>query len=1032
MKLKFKRQAFQDEAVAAVADVFDGQPNLSNIYTVDPGKRQDLMALVNQNGYGNAEIALSGEELLDNVRKVQKRNRIAPPVRELATMEIGSRELGGKKRVLALTVEMETGTGKTYTYIKTMYELFGRYGWSKFIVVVPSIAIREGVLKSFEMTAEHFKGIYGKGCRFFVYNSKRLTDIDGFATDPGINVMIINTQAFNATGKDARRIDMEIDDLGFRGRKPIDVIAKTRPIVIIDEPQSVIGDAKGNKTRKNLKKFDPLFFVNYSATHRENFNMVYRLDAVDAYQQKLVKKIAVKGVSVIGSSASTGYLYLQKINVFPNKNPSATVVFEYDSKTTHGVAKKVRTFEIGRNIYDASGEIESYRDGFIITDINALTGKVEFSGGFSLNVGDVRGAANDDDLRRIQIRETIVSHLEKERELWRRGIKVLSLFFIDEVAKYKSYADGREVKGLYQELFEKEYKAQVEFLLSELPFDEEKDYREFLKSSLTHIDKLHAGYFSIDKKGHAVDSETKRGRDGSDDTDAYDLIMRDKERLLSIDEQVRFIFSHSALREGWDNPNVFQICTLRESNAEIKKRQEVGRGLRLCVDKYGDRQDKEALGEREVQQVNTLTVVANESYESFAKALQSEIADAVKNRPKEIGVKLFSGQTLSADGLDDKDIDEDAAGEINTLLKMAGIVNGDKQLSDDYHELSPEAQVEAVEKALPDEFKPFAAAVDKILKSVYDPKTNMVADSRRKVKLRLKQSEFHSEKFRELWSRIDGKTYYEVAFDDDRLVKDCINRMNVELRVTHLTALITTGEMAVNDSGMFGQRRLTRSEKLAAIAGNTPFDLLGEIAESCGLTRAVAGKIMGGIDPNVFDEYPANPEEFIEKAENIIREVRSDWIVKKIEYHKLDEKWDADEVFKDEADGGYSGENGNVADVDKHLYDKLKFDSKVELKFAQDMDSADRVELYAKLPDEFYIDTPMGKYNPDWAIVLKGENAGEHNIYFVAETKGAKGQQLRGVESNKIACARKHFAAISGDKVKFDVVTSFDELMTKI
>ena len=473
---------------------------------------------------------------------------------------------------------METGTGKTYTYIKTMYELNKRYGWSKFIIVVPSIAIREGVYKSFQITQEHFTEDYGKKIRFFIYNSSQLTEIDRFASDNSLNVMIINAQAFNARGKDARRIYMKLDS--FRSRRPIDVIAKTNPILIIDEPQSV----EGKQTKENLKGFNPLFTLRYSATHKKDslYNLIYRLDAMEAYNKKLVKKIAVKGIAQTGTTATEGYLYLEGINLFKEKSPTANLGFEV--KQSAGVKAVVRKVEIGHNLYDRSGLLEQYRDGFTVTNIDGRDNSITFQNGIKLFAGDVKGAVNEQQLRRIQIRETILSHIERERMLYFRGIKVLSLFFIDEVAKYKQYdASGNAFNGSYADMFEEEYDDVVNSLQLKIGEDA---YISYLQSITA--DKTHAGYFSIDKrKNQFVDGKVERSTRESVDTDAYDLIMKDKERLLSFSEPVRFIFSHSALREGWDNSNVFQIYTLKQSDAETRKRQEVGRGLRLCVNQEG-------------------------------------------------------------------------------------------------------------------------------------------------------------------------------------------------------------------------------------------------------------------------------------------------------------------------------------------------------------------------------------------------------------------------------------------------------------
>lgn len=557
MKLQFKHQKFQKDAAYAVADVFSGQPFLTSTYMIDSGDGRQTL-LDDFTGWRNEPIIpeLTDSKILENINTIQKGNNIKV-----------SEKLEGRYN---LTVEMETGVGKTYTYIKTMYELNKKYGWSKFIVVVPSVAIREGVHKSFEITQEHFAEEYGKKIRYFVYNSSRLNQIEQFASDNSINVMIINSQAFNATGKNARRIYMKLDE--FRSRRPIDVIAKTNPIVIIDEPQSV----EGKKTKENLEQFNALMTLRYSATHKKDsiYNMVYRLDALEAYNKKLVKRISVKGITETGSSSTEGYVYLEGINL-SKAAPTATIQFDY--KTSKGIKKITRIVNEGFNLYDNSGELEEYKNGFTITRIDGRDNSIEFINGKKIYAGDVIGNVNEDVLRRIQIRETILSHIERERELFNKGIKVLSLFFIDEVAKYKSYDEaGSEYNGIYAQMFEEEYNDIVSNLKIKFGETEYQNYLNEIDKSSTH-----AGYFSIDKKGKLVDSKLKRNEtsaSGENDIDTYDLIMKNKELLLNRDPKkspVRFIFSHSALREGWDNPNVFQICTLKQSTSDVRKRQEV-------------------------------------------------------------------------------------------------------------------------------------------------------------------------------------------------------------------------------------------------------------------------------------------------------------------------------------------------------------------------------------------------------------------------------------------------------------------------
>jgi type III restriction enzyme len=1035
MKLRFKHQQFQADATDAVCDVFAGQPNKTRSFLADQGIGANGQAQIglHVNGWANSEIHLRSEDILKNLRSAQKSHSIVPSSK-LETMTSKVEWDDGSKQTVTkpvFTIEMETGTGKTYTYIKTMYELNARYGWSKFIIVVPSVAIREGVHKSFQITADHFKEDYGKACRFYIYNSTRLNELEQFADDAGINVMIINTQAFNASGKDARRIYMKLDS--FRSRRPIDVIASVNPIVIVDEPQSVIGtEVKKNATRDSLGKFNPLFYLMYSATHRENFNMVYRLDAVDAYQKQLVKKITVKGISIQGTTATNGYLYLQRINVYPNKSPSATVIFEYNTNSGTGLGKKVKTFAHGDNIYDHSGEIEAYRLGYTIAEINARDGYVEFTNGLQLAQGQVVGDSSEEDIRRIQIRETIMSHLEKERELYKKGIKVLSLFFIDEVAKYKFYNEDGERKGTYAEVFEQEYTDAVDRFFEQLPFGEDEDYRTFLERD--RVERIHTGYFSIDKKGRAVDSDVKRGESESADVDAYDLIMKNKERLLSNDEPVRFIFSHSALREGWDNPNVFQICTLRMSTGEIKKRQEIGRGLRLSVNKDGERMDAEILGTHAVHDINSLTVIANESYEEFAKALQDEFYEVMKNRPKEITPDLFTGQVWADAAGNDVTIDSTKAAQIFVALQMTGLIS-EGQLSEDFHDLTPELRSEKISEVI-NRIDPsltlYTENVLQLVESVFDSKRNpMVSDARAKATLNLDHEKFAGKEFKRLWAEINAKTYYTVSFDEEKLIESCVRSLNRNLRVSQTLVVINQGYLDSTKQDNPEMKKLIGKQIILEeiAAKHVTFDLLGEIAMPTKLTRNTIAAILQSIEPAVFKLFSLNPEEFIREATKLIDEQKASTIIEHITYDKLDDAWSAEEIFVDATITGEYGQN--IADAKKHIFDKLRYDSTIEKDFGAELDTADMVELYVKLPSGFYINTPMGKYNPDWAISFK-EGSVKH-IYFVAETKGDTSDlQLRGVEKAKVECARRHFSVISSDTVKYSAVSSYSELLTLV
>jgi type III restriction enzyme len=707
LKIQFKHQKFQADAAKAVCDVFAGQAFLSQSYLIDKGytaaAQKTLGDYQDRSGFGNARLVLELNDtiVLEQIQRIQRANQIEP-----------SKLLDGHYN---LTVEMETGVGKTYTYIKTIYELNKRYGWSKFIVVVPSVAIREGVYKSFQITEEHFSEEYGRKIRYFIYNSAQLTEIDRFASDSAINVMIINSQAFNARGKDARRIYMKLDE--FQSRMPIDILAKTNPILIIDEPQSVEGAA----TKEGLKAFNPLITLRYSATHRQDsiYNMVYRLDAMEAYNKKLVKKIAVKGISVTGSTATEGYVYLESINLSKG-NPTATI--EFDSKGASGVRKMRVTVNEGYNLFPNSGDLDEYKNGYTVLKIDGRDCSIEFTNGKKLFACDVIGSVNESQLRRIQIRETILSHIERERQLFYKGIKVLSLFFIDEVAKYKQYDDaGQAFNGEYANIFEEEYSTIIGNLQRE---NGNENYLQFLDSITA--ESTHAGYFSIDKKSHRMVDSTlgdKRERT-SDDSDAYDLIMKDKERLLDRKEPVRFIFSHSALREGWDNPNVFQICTLKQSGSEVRKRQEIGRGLRLSVNQNGERMDTNLLGE-DVHNINVLTVIANESYESFSKGLQTEIAEAVADRPCMVTIELFKNRVIHDTTGSEQVVDIELAQSIYEGLIMSGYVKKGT-LTEKYYADKKNGTLEVAE-----EVTDYKADVISIIDSIYDSRAIQPENARK-------------------------------------------------------------------------------------------------------------------------------------------------------------------------------------------------------------------------------------------------------------------------------------------------------------
>ena len=1015
MKLQFKHQPFQAEAAAAVCDVFSGQPMRTFTYRLDLGDMSNVQTDMDMTdtGFRNHPLVpeLTNQNILKNLQAVQRRNGLKP-----------SETLAGPG--INLSIEMETGTGKTYTYVKTMYELNARYGWSKFIIVVPSVAIREGVYKSLQTTQEHFAGEYGKKIRFFIYSSDRLTEVDRFASDSAINVMIINMQAFNSS-KNQRIIDKKLDT--FRSRKPIDIIAKTNPILIIDEPQSM-----GKQTLESLKKFNPLFTLRYSATHKEKYDMVYRLDAMDAYNQHLVKKIAALGVTLTGSTATNSYVYLEGIDLYKNKAPTARLGFEV--KGTNGTRTIVKKLNISDNLLLESKGLNEYADRYVITNIDGRDNSVTFLNGLKLYAGQISGNEQMTALqRRVQIRETIRTHIRRERELYPKGIKVLSLFFIDEVAKYRLYDgdndDGRN--GEYARIFEEEYENVMGELQKEIG---DEAYLNYLDKISAH--ETHQGYFSIDKKkgkkARFVESKINdKKKQTSDDTDAYDLIMKDKERLLSLDEPVRFIFSHSALREGWDNPNVFQICTLKpQSESEIRSRQEIGRGLRLCVNQQGERMDESVLGS-EVQELNKLTLVTDMGFAAFATALQNGLAESLADRPKKVDAQLFLDRELVNANGEKVKVTQDLAEAIYEDLIGSGYVKRG-ELTDKYYADKASGAVQVA-----DEVKDCAAAVVSILSTIYDSHSVELEDAHgNNIEAKVDPDKLKKKEFLALWEKINQKSFYTVSFDTKDLIQKAIDKLNGHLEVSRIfvkkeygeqEAKIQSKDQLIQGEG-FKQRRADQEMADRSVLGSVRYDLVGKLVEETGLTRATVAAILVGMAPQKFAMYRLNPEEFILKAGKIINNEKATAIIQHIAYNRLDAAYDTD-IFTAATLRGKLGQN--AMPVDRSIYDYLIYDSDGERKFAGQLDINEKVAVYVKLPKSFFISTPVGKYSPDWAIAFH-EGTVKH-VYFVAETKGSNDtMELRGVEEAKIECAKAHFAAISNSSITYDVVTSFEELINLV
>jgi len=1021
MKLQFKEQDFQVKGVKAVVDCFQGQPIKTNRFTLERSKeliRKTKMAasgvtqvsafddeVLEDIGYRNSAIQIPESQILKNIQNVQKNNDL-----------LESQQIERPKVVnlgYNLTIEMETGTGKTYTYIRTMYELHKNYGWSKFIVIVPSIAIREGVFSSFSDTQDHFQELYGHKINPFIYNSGRPQDIESFASNRRISVMIINTQAFNARGKDARRIYQELDQFGTR--KPIDIIANTNPILIIDEPQSV----EGAKTMESMQLFKPLFTLRYSATHKVDYNKIYRLDALDAYNKRLVKKIQVKGINLKGSTGTNGYLYLESISLSTNKPPFA--VIEFEKRSSSGlITKERKKVPQGFNLYENSGNMPAYKNQ-TISEINGYLNKIVV-GGQDIYPGDILNDKDENAFRRVQIRECIMSHLQKEKQLYGKGVKVLSLFFIDSVEKYRVYNElGEQSSGEYAKIFEEEY-AKLRDEARDLTLPE---YDNYLMRD--EPEKVHQGYFSIDKKGKSVDPTVKRGKEDSDDISAYDLIMKGKKRLMDFIEPTRFIFSHSALKEGWDNPNVFQICALKhaESGSLTRRRQEVGRGMRICVNKNGNRLDFERVGDQ-VHEINKLTVIASETYEAFARGLQSEIAATLKDRPQKAEVEYFVGKVVHNEKEDEHRLTKDDSKKLNKVLYKHDIIDEDDKITDEGRAL-----IEINKVPLPEQLEPYKDSICKLLKSIYTGEVFKPVDERQTIELNTNKN-FNKKEFQALWDKINLKTIYEVQFDSNKLIEDSKVLINAQLNIGDRVYEVKTGELTDGTKDQMKEGTLIKetgreSVKLKNdIYTNAVYDIVGEIEVHTNLTRKTIVEILKSIKEEKFLLIRKNPEEFIAKCSKLINEVKASLIINNIVYHKTEERHDSKTVFTNSKFASRDSEK-----LEKHIYDFLTSDSKIEADFAQALENSNEVVVYAKLPKSFSVSTPVASYSPDWAVVFDKDKVKQ--IYFVAETKGSDSDMdLRGIEKLKIHCATEHFKEISGAEVHFKKVASYDTLKTML
>ncbi len=986
MKLHFEPNLdFQRQAIDAVADLFRGQEICRTEFTVTRNALgMQMEAFESDLGVGN-RLTLLDDELLSNLRGIQLRNGLKP------SDDLSSGDF---------TVEMETGTGKTYVYLRTIFELNREYGFTKFVIVVPSVAIKEGVYKTLQITEDHFRGIYANApFEFFLYDSTKLGQVRNFATSSSIQIMVMTVGAINK--KDVNNLYKDSEKTG--GEKPIDLIRATRPIVIVDEPQSVDGGLEG-RGKEALSAMNPLCTLRYSATHAEKHHMLFRLDAVDAYERKLVKQIEVASMTVDGAHNKP---YVRIISV-SNRRGAITAKVELDVQTATGVRRLPKDVQDGDDLEQASGRA-MYKN-LSIGEIRTAKGdelvELKIPGSEEwLRPGQVVGDVDADALKRLMIRRTIKEHLDKEKRLAPLQIKVLSLFFVDEVANYRSYtADGQPVKGKYALMFEEEYRR-----LAKHP-----DYQVLFKEVDVESDaaEVHNGYFSIDKKG--AWSDTAENNQGNRDNAerAYNLIMKDKELLLSFDTKLKFIFSHSALREGWDNPNVFQICALREIGTERERRQTIGRGLRLCVNQQGER--------LRGFDINTLTVVANEGYEEFAEKLQKEIEDETGIRFGIVEEHQFAGVLVTDDKGASKPLGFEESQALWQHLKNEGYVDVRGKVQDTLRTALKEGKLE-----MPAKYVAQAAQITEILRKLTGRLEIKNADDR--VRIQTRQAVLESEAFKALWERIKHKTTYRVAFDNAKLIADCIKAMKDGPIIAKTRVQIRKADLAIGKSGVEATETTTAAPITLDETDIELPDLLTDLQDKTQLTRRSIVHILK--DSGRLDDFKRNPQDFIELAAETINRSKRLALVDGIKYQRLgDEHYYAQELFQTEELMGYLKQS---LEVTKSVFERVVYDSAgIEQGFAEQLEKNEAVKVYAKLPGWFRIPTPLGTYNPDWAVLI--EKDGVERLYFVVETKGSLFKDdLRDKEGAKIACGKAHFAALAtGDNpARYVVATTLDDVL---
>ncbi|AUD80072.1 type III restriction endonuclease subunit R [Kangiella profundi] len=993
MKIQFDPNLeYQRQAIESVVDVFEGQETCQTNFTVAPlqyAEQQSIPGMETNLGIGN-RLMLLDEDIHNNIRKIQLRNGLAPS------------ESFSSKDGIHLTVEMETGTGKTYVYLRTIFEMNRKYGFTKFIIVVPSVAIKEGVHKSLRMTSTHFKELYeNTNFDYFVYDSSKLSDVRNFATSPDIQIMVINIDAFRKSFTDPSKADkaniIHRAHDRMSGIKPIEFIQDTNPIVIVDEPQSV---DTTDKSKEAIASLNPMCTLRYSATHVEKHHMLYKLDSVDAYEQKLVKQIEVAGIEV-QDGHNKAYIKLLSVN---NKKSPITAKVEIDSRLRSGsIKRKAITVKSGDDLLEKSGGRDIY-DGYIIDDIYCEKGNeyISFTSKSDiLKIGQAVGEVDPDEFKRIQIRKTIEEHLDKEMRLRPLGIKVLSLFFIDKVANYRSYDEnGNPQKGKFALMFEEEYQRAIK----------KPKYQSLFEGAdlETVAEGVHNGYFAVDKKKDAKGNEMMKDASGKTAADegAYNLIMKDKERLLSFDSKLKFIFSHSALKEGWDNPNVFQICTLNESSSVIKKRQEIGRGLRICVNQEGERVHG--------FDVNTLTVMANESYEDFAEKLQKEIEEEEGIKFGVVEEHLFANIVIPVDEHNSEYLGVEASQKLWEHFNAAGYINKKGKVQD-----LLKNDLQSGELNIPDEFKAHTPQIAAVLKKVAGNLNIKNRDDKKKVTLN--KAVYLSPEFKELWERIKYKTTFRVDFNVDALVQKCADEIKANLQVGKARFIYRKAKAEIDRGGVHAEQVQETASVYDSRAFQLP-DLITYLQNETNLTRRTIVRILS--DSGRLESFKNNPQKFIEQVTAIIQKQMRLFIVKGIKYQKIgDEHYYSQELFDDNELFGYL--HKNMLATQKSVFDHVVYDSDVELEFARSFEQSDDIKLYAKLPDWFKIDTPLGTYNPDWAVLIEVD--GKDKLYFVVETKGSLfTDALRPMEKAKIDCGKAHFKALGND-VDFKVANDFNE-----